>query len=44
VLELFDITLERARGEVVRVVGVGEDGAPRQIPLSVQTRQVLASS
>lgn len=42
VLDSFDITLERARGEVVRIVGVGEEhGARRQVPFTAHAKQVL---
>ncbi len=42
VLESFGITLERARGEVVRIVGVGEEHATgRQIPFTPEATRVL---
>ena len=42
VLGSFDITLECARGEVVRIVGVGEEhAAARQIPFTPEATQVL---
>ena len=34
VLESFDITLERTRGEVVRIVGVGQETPSGQIPFT----------
>ena len=44
VLESFDITLERARGEVVRIVGVGEEVAGGQIPFTPDAKRVLERS
>ena len=44
VLESFDITLERARGEVVRIVGVGEDMATGQMPFTPDAKRVLERS
>jgi ATP-dependent Clp protease ATP-binding subunit ClpC len=44
VLESFGITLERARGEVVRVVGVGKHSGAGQISFTVQAREVLERS
>lgn len=41
VLESFDLSLERARGEVVRIVGVGEQAHAGQIPLTAQAKRVL---
>jgi ATP-dependent Clp protease ATP-binding subunit ClpC len=43
VLAGFDITLERARGEVVRIVGVG-DAATTQLPFAPDARRVLEES
>jgi ATP-dependent Clp protease ATP-binding subunit ClpC len=40
VLDSFDITLERVRGEVVRIVGVGEETSG-QTPFTVGAKQVL---
>ncbi len=40
-LESFDITLERVRGEVVRIVGVGNDGSPGQVPFTPDAKRVL---
>ncbi len=44
VLYSLDITLERARGEVVRTVGVGQDVVTGQIPLTPSAKQVLEAS
>ena len=44
VLASLDITLERARGEVVRMVGVGQDVVTGQIPLTPSAKQVLEAS
>ncbi len=44
VLYSLDITLERARGEVVRTVGVGQDVVTGQIPLTPSAKQVLKAS
>ena len=41
VLESFDITLERTRGEVVRIVGVGQQPLSGQIPFTPRRKQVL---
>jgi ATP-dependent Clp protease ATP-binding subunit ClpC len=41
VLGSFDITLERVRGEVVRIVGVGEEAGGGQLPLTAQAKRVL---
>ena len=41
VLETLGITLEQARGEVVRVVGVGEEESPRQMPFTPDAKRVL---
>jgi ATP-dependent Clp protease ATP-binding subunit ClpC len=40
-LESLDITLERVRGEVVRIVGVGNDASPGQIPFTPEAKRVL---
>ncbi len=40
-LASFEITLERARGEVVRIVGVGQDAAPSQMPFSPDAKRAL---
>jgi ATP-dependent Clp protease ATP-binding subunit ClpC len=40
-LESCDITLERVRGEVVRIVGVGDDGSPKQMPFTPAAKRVL---
>jgi ATP-dependent Clp protease ATP-binding subunit ClpA len=40
-LESFDITLERVRGEVVRIVGVGQDVASGQMPFTPDAKRVL---
>jgi ATP-dependent Clp protease ATP-binding subunit ClpC len=44
VLAGFDVTLERARGEVVRIVGVGDAASPGQMPFAPDTRRVLEES
>jgi ATP-dependent Clp protease ATP-binding subunit ClpC len=41
VLESFEITLERVRGEVVRIVGVGDQAHAGQIPLTDRAKRVL---
>jgi ATP-dependent Clp protease ATP-binding subunit ClpC len=41
VLESFDITLERARGEVVRIVGVGQETVSGQLPFDPAAKMVL---
>lgn len=41
VLESFDVTLERARGEVVRIVGVGDTASTSQIPFTPDAKKVL---
>jgi ATP-dependent Clp protease ATP-binding subunit ClpC len=42
VLESFDITLERVRGEVVRIVGVGgASGAGGQMPFTPEAKRAL---
>jgi ATP-dependent Clp protease ATP-binding subunit ClpC len=41
VLESFDITLERVRGEVVRIVGVGEDPIAGQMPFTPDAKRIL---
>ena len=41
VLESFDITVERVRGEVVRIVGVGEEAASGQIPFTARATMTL---
>ncbi len=43
-LESFDITLERVRGEVVRIVGVGAEGSPGQMPFTPDAKRVLEVS
>jgi ATP-dependent Clp protease ATP-binding subunit ClpC len=40
-LESFDITLERVRGEVVRIVGVGAEGSSGQMPFTPDAKRVL---
>ncbi|HSC03489.1 MAG TPA: Clp protease N-terminal domain-containing protein [Solirubrobacteraceae bacterium] len=40
-LESFDITLERVRGEVVRIVGVGSDVSAGQMPFTAEAKRVL---
>ena len=44
VLGSLDITLERARGEVVRTVGVGQGMVTGQIPFTPSAKQVLELS
>jgi ATP-dependent Clp protease ATP-binding subunit ClpC len=44
VLESFDITLERVRGEVVRIVGVGDEVAAGQMPFTPDAKRVLEQS
>jgi ATP-dependent Clp protease ATP-binding subunit ClpC len=41
VLESCDITLERARGEVVRIVGVGQETPSGQIPFTARGKRAL---
>ena len=41
VLESHDVTLERTRGEVVRIVGVGEKSPTGQIPFTPRGKQAL---
>jgi hypothetical protein len=41
VLKSFGITLERARREVVRLVGEGQAAGPRQIPFTPAAKRVL---
>jgi Clp amino terminal domain, pathogenicity island component len=41
VLESSDVTLERTRGEVVRIVGVGQDSHSSQIPFTPRGKQSL---
>jgi ATP-dependent Clp protease ATP-binding subunit ClpC len=43
-LESFDITLERVRGEVVRIVGVGDAQHPGQMPFTPVAKRVLEAS
>jgi ATP-dependent Clp protease ATP-binding subunit ClpC len=40
-LESFDVTLERARGEVVRIVGVGEHASSGQVPFTPRAKRTL---
>ena len=44
VLAAFDITLERARGEVVRIVGVGQETIMGQMPFTPVAKRVLERS
>jgi ATP-dependent Clp protease ATP-binding subunit ClpC len=37
----FDITLERVRGEVVRIVGVGQQATAGQLPFTARAKRVL---
>jgi hypothetical protein len=41
VLESFDITVERVRGQVVRIVGSGEEVTDGQIPFTPRTKKVF---
>lgn len=41
VLHSFDITLERARGEVVRIVGVGTHVSTGQLPFTPEAKRVM---
>ena len=41
VLESLDITLERVRGQVVRIVGSGEEVTPGQIPFTPRAKKVF---
>jgi len=41
VLESLDITVERVRGQVVRIVGSGEEVKPGQIPFTPRSKKVL---
>jgi ATP-dependent Clp protease ATP-binding subunit ClpA len=41
VLESFDITVERVRGEVVRIVGVGDHAGTGQMPFTPKAKWVL---
>jgi ATP-dependent Clp protease ATP-binding subunit ClpC len=40
-LESLDVTVERVRGEVVRIVGVGNEAAPAQMPFTPEAKGVL---
>ena len=44
VLASLDITLERTRGEVVRIVGIGGHDGSGQIPFTAETKRVLERS
>jgi ATP-dependent Clp protease ATP-binding subunit ClpC len=44
VLAGFDITLERARGEVVRIIGVGDAASPAQLTFAPDAKRVLEES
>ena len=41
VLGSFDLTVERVRGEVVRMVGLGEETVPGQIPFTPRAKRAL---
>jgi ATP-dependent Clp protease ATP-binding subunit ClpC len=41
VLDSFDLTLERARGEVVRIVGVGDAAGSGQMPFTPDAKRIL---
>jgi len=41
VLGSFDLTVERVRGEVVRMVGLGEEAVPGQIPFTPKAKRAL---
>jgi ATP-dependent Clp protease ATP-binding subunit ClpA len=40
-LESLEVTVERVRGEVVRIVGVGDEAAPAQMPFTPDAKLVL---
>ena len=40
-LESLDVTIERVRGEVVRVVGLGDEVAPAQMPFTPEAKGIL---
>jgi hypothetical protein len=41
VLETFDITVERVRDQVTRIVGSGDEATPGQIPFTPRAKKVL---
>ncbi len=41
VLALLDVTVDRARVQVVRIVGYGQELTPGEIPLTPQAKKVL---
>jgi Clp amino terminal domain, pathogenicity island component len=41
VLESFDVTLERVRDQIVRIVGCGEEATEGQIPFTPRAKKVL---
>ena len=41
VLESFDVTLERVRDQIVRIVGSGEEATEGQVPFTPRTKKVL---
>jgi ATP-dependent Clp protease ATP-binding subunit ClpA len=43
-LESLDVAVERVRGEVVRVVGLGNQSAPAQISFTPEARRILERS
>ncbi len=41
VLESLDITIERVRTQVIRIIGAGEEASPGQIPFTPRAKKVL---
>ena len=41
VLESFDVTLERVRGQIVRIVGSGEEATDGQVPFTPRAKKVF---
>ena len=41
ILESLDVTVERVRGEVVRIVGVGAEASQAQMPFTAEAKHVL---
>ncbi|MDQ6806585.1 MAG: hypothetical protein M3065_16835 [Actinomycetota bacterium] len=44
VLASLDVTFERVRAQVVRIVGVGEEDSPSQVPFTPRAKKVLELS
>jgi ATP-dependent Clp protease ATP-binding subunit ClpC len=40
-LESFELTAERVRAQIVRIVGIGQEPAPDQVPFNRDAQQVL---